>query len=151
MTSVSRSCLVVIALLAMALPVAAQAPAPSDAPPALTQVCASCHPVDRIIATRRSRDQWQELIENMISRGAKGTDEQLTTLMDYLVSHVGRVGVNRALGDELVAVLAITDTDARAIVDYRKAHGPFADIDALTAVPGIDTAKLKARLDAISF
>lgn len=87
----------------------------------------------------------------MVTRGAKGTDEQFATLMDYLVSHVGRVNVNRAPADELVAVLDITATDARAIVDYRKAHGPFADIDALMAVPGIETARLHARLDAISF
>ena len=63
----------------------------------------------------------------------------------------GRVNVNRAAAADLAKVLALTDKQASAIVDYRKANGDFADLDALCKVPGLDAEKLKAQQDAISF
>lgn len=152
-TTSTVGALVIGACVVVAVPIAAgrdQAP-PPDAPPAFTSVCGTCHPPDRIVATRRSRDQWQEVIDNMTSRGAKGTDEEFASVMEFLVSHYGRVNVNRGLPDEMVEVLMIDPADAQKIADYRKAHGPFADMDALATVPGIDVGKLKEKRDAIVF
>src|SRR5690242_15020000 len=115
------------------------------------RVCGNCHTPERIVATRRSGDQWQEVMENMITRGAKGSDEDLNIVFGYLMSHYGRVNVNRDAPDALSEVLGLTAADAQKIVDYRKAHGPFADLDAVTSVPGIDSGKIKNLGDAVSF
>lgn len=145
----TRSDPIVIALFVLALaPVRAQG---DDGPAVFKRVCGNCHTPDRIVATRRSSDQWQEVIENMVSRGAKGSDEDLDTVLTYLLSHYGRVNVNHAAADDIVTVLGIDAAQAKAIVDYRAAHGPYADVDALAAVPGVDGAKLRGELDAISF
>ncbi|SEQ81767.1 competence protein ComEA [Azotobacter beijerinckii] len=48
-------------------------------------------------------------------------------------------------------LLGIGATKAKAIVDYRQAHGPFASVDELLEVKGIGTATLeknRARLSA---
>jgi Helix-hairpin-helix motif len=135
-------------------PAGAQAPAamPDDAnAPVFARVCGNCHTPDRIVAMRRSSDQWQEVIDNMISRGAKGSDDDFNAVFTYLMAHFGRVNVNRAMPDELCEVLALAPADAQKIVEFRKQKGPFADFDALTAVPGLPVEKLQASRDAITF
>lgn len=87
----------------------------------------------------------------MIDRGAEGTTDDFTTAEEYLLRVSGRVNANRAAVKDMVLVLGITEKDAGAIADYRKANGEFKDFDALCKVPGIDLEKLKQGRDAISF
>ena len=131
---------------------AARAQEPGDAPAiAFKRVCSSCHDADRILAARRTRTQWEEVIEKMIDRGAEGTADDFSAAEVYLLRVSGRVNANRAQPQDFVAVLGLTQKDADAIADFRKAKGDFADFDALCKVPGIDTEKLKQGRDAISF
>jgi competence ComEA-like helix-hairpin-helix protein len=88
---------------------------------------------------------------DMIGLGAKGSDEDMQAIFTYLVTHRGRVNVNKAEAEEIIQVLAIAAPDGQKIVDYRKAHGPFSDFDALAAVPGIDVEKLKPWREAVAF
>ena len=149
------SALSIVALTtAVVLPllVIAQTPPADSQPPAVvTRVCSGCHGPDRFLSSRRSRDDWQEVMGTMIDLGAKGTDDDYKAVYTFLVSHYGRVNVNRGDVDEIVEVLVISQPDAQKIVDYRKAHGPFADFDALAAVPGLDVPKLKTLAEAIAY
>jgi competence ComEA-like helix-hairpin-helix protein len=123
-----------------------------DAPAAaFRRVCSNCHDAERILATRRTRTQWEEVIEKMIDRGAEGTSDDFTTAEEYLMRVSGRVNVNRASSKDMVTVLSITQKDADAIAEYRKANGEFKDFDSLAKVPGIDLEKLNKGRDAISF
>src|SRR5262249_55607820 len=124
--------------------VASRAQEREDAPAAaFRRVCSNCHDSERILATRRTRTQWEEIIEKMIDRGAEGTSEDFTTAEEYLLRVSGRVNINRAQTKDIVAVLSVTQKDADAIVEYRKANGEFKDFDGLSKVPGIDLEKLK--------
>ena len=118
---------------------------------AFKRVCSSCHDADRILAARRTRTQWEEVIEKMIDRGAEGTEDDFSAAEVYLLRVSGRVNANRAQSQDFVAVLGLTQKDADAIAEFRKAKGDFADFDALCKVPGIDTEKLKQGRDAITF
>ena|SRR5689334_1440836 len=123
-----------------------------DAPAAaFRRVCSSCHDAERILATRRTRTQWEEVIEKMIDRGAEGTSDDFTTAEEYLLRVSGRVNVNRAATKDMVTVLGVTQKDADAIIEYRKANGEFKDFDSLAKVPGIDLEKLNKARDAVSF
>ena len=136
----------------VAAAISANAQDQDDAPAAaFKRVCSNCHDADRILATRRTRTQWEEVIEKMIDRGAEGTSDDFTTAEEYLLRVSGRVNVNRATSKDMMTVLGITDKDAGAIADYRKANGEFKDFDALSKVPGIDLEKLNHARDAISF
>jgi competence protein ComEA len=116
-----------------------------------TRVCSTCHDAQRILSNRRTKDQWGEVIDKMIERGAQGTDEDFAAVQDYLVSHYGRINVNRGTAADLATVLKIPQKDAEAIVAFRTANGPFTDFDALAKVPGLDLDTLKQNRDAISF
>ena len=54
----------------------AQQPA-AGARESFVKVCGGCHPVETVTGQRRARAQWQDSINAMVARGAKGTDEEL--------------------------------------------------------------------------
>jgi competence ComEA-like helix-hairpin-helix protein len=130
-------------------------PTRQDADKAATvfaDACLKCHPVERVVAVRRSRLQWEEVMTQMTSsRGAQIPDEQWDVVLDYLVRQYGIVHVNRAPAEDIAEVLEISESTAASIVAYRREHGPFKDLDALLKVPGVDGEKLKQKRDAIAF
>lgn len=152
LTARSAAGVLIIGAALFLVVIGAQAQDQNDAPAsAFRRVCSSCHDAERILSTRRTRTQWEEVIEKMIDRGAEGTSDDFTTAEEYLLRVSGRVNVNRAASKDMVIVLGITQKDADAIAEYRKANGEFKDFDALCKVPGIDLEKLKQGRDAISF
>jgi mono/diheme cytochrome c family protein len=56
------------------------------------RVCGGCHTPESVVTSRRSRDQWQEEIGRMVANGAKGTEDEFATVLDYLTSQFGRAG-----------------------------------------------------------
>jgi len=118
----------------------------------LTNNCARCHPIDRVTSMRRSRSQWEETITTMITaRGAQVSDDDFTTILDYLVKEYGRVDANRGQAEDFIEVLGIGEKAAAAIVAYRKEHGRFEDFEALAKVPGVEREQLEKKRDAITF
>jgi cytochrome c oxidase cbb3-type subunit 3 len=65
---------------------AAQSPA---AVQAFQEICGACHSVGTVTSQRRTRAQWQENINSMIARGAKGTDQEFELILDYLATQYG--------------------------------------------------------------
>jgi len=55
-----------------------------------------------------------------------------------------RLNVNTAQSHELEMLPGIGPSTARAIVEYRRAHGPFESLDALKAVHNIGPATLES-------
>lgn len=107
--------------------------------------------MENITRMRRTPREWTDLITTMTTLGASATREQLATIKQYLVRYHGAVNVNTATAAELSAVLGLSSRDAAAIVEYRKAHGRFADAAALARVRGIDTARAVGQPDALRF
>ena len=115
------------------------------------QLCRMCHPIENITRMRRTVREWADVITTMQGRGANGTEEQFQAIHKYLARYYGLVAVNTATAQDLSAVLGLTAKDAEAIVAYRKAHGKFADLAALSKVEGIDKAKIEEQPEAIRF
>jgi hypothetical protein len=126
---------------------AGQTEARPAAPPEFTKLCVRCHPSDKIVEGRRYRTQWDQVLEQMVARGATGTDQEFDVVFDYLVSEFGRVEINKAPADEIAQVLHLEESVAETIVKQR----PIADFDTLTALPGVPVEELTKRRDAIVF
>jgi glucose dehydrogenase len=54
------------------------------------QVCAACHGYGMFSRSRMSRQEWAAVVTDMIQRGAKGTDSEMRTVLDYLAKYFGK-------------------------------------------------------------
>jgi competence protein ComEA len=144
---------VVIPLALAAATAYAQLP---DAPgkDAVMQVCATCHGPEVIEGHHQSRDEWVATIQNMITRGAEGTEEQFSAVLNYLVKNFGpklaKVNVNQASAADLQSGLGLTEKEAAAIVKQRE-KAPFKAIEDLKKVPDLDYKKIEAQKDRVEF
>jgi competence ComEA-like helix-hairpin-helix protein len=126
-------------------------PADDPANELFMQTCNRCHDAARITALRRTKTEWEEVINKMIERGATGSEEDFMTVFGFLRRHYGKVYINTAPTEEITATLGLTNKDAESIVAFRKANGNFADLDAVKKVPNIDVKILEDHKDAVAF
>ena len=125
--------------------------APGPGADVFQRVCVLCHTPERIVANRKTRTEWEEVIDKMITRGAQVNDDNYGPIEDYLLRNYGKVNVNKAVKDDLVLIGGLTAEEADAIVKFRTASGPIADFAALGKVPGLDAKKLEEKRDAFTF
>ena len=121
-------------------------PDPADAK-AVAAVCTACHSSAQFLTAARPYLRWEQTMQDMLDRGAQGTDEQLDHVLSYLVKNITIVNINASPPEQLIMTLQIPSTVADEIVAKRTAH-PFANVDELKAVKGINVdvlQKLKAK------
>jgi len=136
---------------AAAAALSGQQPSPEPSKANFERLCGTCHEPERGMSSRRTRDQWLQTVNQMVARGAQGTDDELMAVVEYLTREHGRVNVNLASAADLALVLGLTPAEGAAIVEHRRQHGTFEDAAAVERVTGIDARKLAARRDAMVF
>jgi competence protein ComEA len=121
------------------------------------KVCGSCHGAEIMVGRQESREGWGGIIEDMIQRGAQGSEDEFLEVLDYLsanfskTSPVVKINVNKATAKDLENALRIPDKQSSAIVQQREQKGDFKSIDDLLKVPGIDAAKIEANKKRLAF
>ena len=80
-------------------------PADDPANDLFIQTCNRCHDAARITALRRTKTEWEEVINKMIERGATGSEEDFMTVFGYLRRHYGKVYINSAPIEEITTTL----------------------------------------------
>jgi competence protein ComEA len=125
---------------------------------AVTQkVCGACHGAEMVIGRQEEREAWGAIVEDMIQRGATGTDEEMYDVVDYLATNfsktspVIKINVNKATAKDLEAALRLTDKQAAAIVHRREEKGDFKSLDELEKVPGVDAARIESSKNRLAF
>ena len=121
---------------------------------AVGKVCTECHDTSNIRKLRLSRDQWSEKIDDMVDRGAKGTDQEMMAVLDYLSKNFApgsKIWVNTAPFSELKANLGLSNDETQALLDYRQKNGNFQQWQDLLKVAGLDGKKIEAKKDLLAF
>ena len=136
----------------LALHVSARATADPVGHPAATfkAVCSKCHNLELVTSTPRSFDEWQETVQKMVDRGARGTDAQFEEILDLLHRTLTTININMADAEELQIVLGVSAATA-ADITSRRARQRFSSLEELKAVPGLDPASLEAKSRLIFF
>lgn len=57
---------------------------------AVVRICSKCHGLDRFASARKSREDWESIVERMGEEGLKMTDEEYETVITYLAKYLGR-------------------------------------------------------------
>jgi competence ComEA-like helix-hairpin-helix protein len=129
------------------------------------RICAQCHGIEVVTKVRMGEDGWSGVVDDMISRGAQGTQDEFDRVAKYLTTHFGpnnpvvdpnqsaasKVNLNKASEKDLSSILGLSAEDAQAIVHYRDTAGGFTDWQDLRKVPHIDMKKLADQKDRIDF
>lgn len=120
------------------------------------RMCKGCHGIENVVRAKRTKEAWIEVVDDMVARGAKGTDDEVDLVIEYLATHFGpnspiKVNINKAMPADLTAGLGISSGDAAAIVRYRADKGPFKSIQDVQKVPNIDTKKIDSVQERIEF
>ncbi len=122
----------------------------------LQKLCAGCHELEKSFSLKQDRDGWRNTMEKMVSFGMKSTEEEYKSVLEYLIKHyaadeVPKLKVNKATAIELESALSLKRSQAAAVIAYREKNGAFKSIADLKKVPGIDSEKLEAKKDRLSF
>jgi competence protein ComEA len=143
----------IVVLLAVSPPAFAQLP---DGPgkEQLQKVCGGCHQAERSASVRLTREGWEDVIADMIKRGAKGSDEEFGAVLEYLTKNfLGEaprpLNINRATNIELESVAGLTRKEAAAVMAWLDKVGVCKSLDELKKVPGLDYKKIESRKDFI--
>jgi competence ComEA-like helix-hairpin-helix protein len=118
------------------------------------RVCGSCHEPQRAASLRLTREGWQDTIAKMVALGAKGSDEELAKVLDYLAEHfkgdtLQPLNMNTATAIELESVAGLLRKEAAAWLAYRKKAGPCKSLDDFKKVPGVPFKKIDDRRDRL--
>jgi competence protein ComEA len=149
-----RSTLVAIVILfGVTNPALAQLP-DGQGKEQVQKVCGGCHQPERAASVRLTREGWEEVIADMIKRGAKGTDEEFAAVLDYLSKNfLGEaprpLNINRATNIELESVAGLTRKEAAAVIAWLNKVGVCNSLEELKKVPGLDYKKIEARKDFV--
>ena len=115
----------------------------------MVKFCDNCHGLEKFAAARKSKSDWDGVINQMADEGLELTDEEYETVIGYLAKYLGKVNVNQATAAELAARLEISTREAEAIVQYRERHGEFKDWHEIAKVDGVSAKKIEAKKDVI--
>ena len=118
----------------------------------LLKVCGACHQPERAAAVRLTREGWEDVIGDMIKRGAKGTDEEFAAVLNYLATNfLGEaarpLNINSANQVELESVAGLLRREAAAVLKYLDTVGLCKSLTDLKKVPGLDYKKIEERKD----
>ena len=111
----------------------------------------SCHDIDTVTGARRTKIGWQQTVEDMVSRGAEGSDQEIAQVLAYLTKNFGKINVNTATVEQLQEFLGLTEKEARTITAYRERKGTFKDFEQLMAIPDVNAEKLQEKRSLIGF
>lgn len=61
----------------------------------------ACYELDVVTSERLSKQGWSNVVDTMVSRGAIGTDEEISLVIDYLAFRTGEgAGVRRTFKNQ---------------------------------------------------
>jgi competence protein ComEA len=117
------------------------------------KVCDACHSAGSLLGEARTAAQWNDVVNDMVSRGAQGSDEELRRVVDYLTKTFpsAKLNVNTAVAKDLEATFELSVKDAEALVRYREQNGKFQSFEDLKKVAGLDLKKIESKRERLTF
>ncbi len=140
------------AWLILSLPLAAQELPPGEERETFVKMCSNCHAIARVTKVKFAKKFWASVVDDMVSRGAEGTEEETNAVIGYLTRHFGKpVNVNTATAKELQDGLSFKGAEAEALVQYRTSNGAVKSYEDLTKVPGLNARLLDEQKKNLLF
>jgi competence ComEA-like helix-hairpin-helix protein len=119
------------------------------------KLCANCHAAETVASVRHTPQGWRDVIARMVAAGAKGTDQELDTVLQYLSTQFPAeaqkaLDLNTARAVELESVAGLLRKEAAALIAHREKRGPCKRLEDLKNVEGLDYKKIEARKERLA-
>ena len=116
---------------------------PGEGKTLTTERCGSCHSLERTVQLRKPKKGWEDIVFDMVGRGAPIFVDEANQIVEYLTKVLGAdappfIDVNRASKDDMVKVPGLTAELADKLLAYRQSRGPLASRDQIREVLGMD-------------
>ena len=116
------------------------------------RMCSNCHAAKRVTKTRFPKKFWESTVDDMVSRGAEGTEEEAMIVISYLSRNFGKpLEINQATAKAIQAGLSFSAADAERIVRHRTENGAFKTFDDLLKVQGVNAKVLDEQKNNILY
>ncbi len=82
-----------IALMLFARLVQDKAPDPlpeGDGKALVVKICTDCHGAEQIVTKKRTKAEWDDVISDMVQKGAEAKDAEFDAIVAYLVKNFGK-------------------------------------------------------------
>lgn len=56
----------------------------------LEKICLDCHGPEQIVAKKHTKEEWDDVISDMVEKGASGKDEEFDKIAAYLTKNFGK-------------------------------------------------------------
>lgn len=77
-------------MLALGVVLSAQSTLPDGEGKAIAErMCSKCHGLEEVTHARNTEVRWATVVDDMVARGAQGTDAEIEGLIRYLATHFG--------------------------------------------------------------
>ena len=104
----------------------------------LLTMCTNCHGLAQVTSVKYSKKFWAAVVDDMVTRGAEGSDEDVNLAIAYLARNFGKpVNINTAAAKEIETDLSFTAAEAQSVVQYRTDKGAIKSFEELAKVPGL--------------
>ena len=104
----------------------------------LERMCTNCHGLDQVTANRYAKKFWGSVVDDMVSKGAEGSDDDVNLVISYLSRNFGKpVNINTATAKEIETGLSFTPAESELVVKYRTDKGMFKSFEELQKVSGL--------------
>jgi competence ComEA-like helix-hairpin-helix protein len=123
-----------------------------DGKDAVLKMCTNCHELGQVTSAKYPKKFWESVVDDMVSRGAEGTDEEVNSVINYLSRNFGKPrNINTSTAKEIEAGLSFTAAESELIVRYRADKGAFKTYEDLLKVPDLDAKLLDEQKKNILF
>ena len=116
------------------------------------KMCSNCHAIERVVKVKFSKKFWASTVDDMVSRGAEGTEEDVEAVINYLSRYFGKpVEINTATAKQIQEGLSFKPAEAEALIKHRTEIGPIKSFEDLSKIPGLNTKLLNEQKNNILF
>ena len=80
-------------LAAVALAASAQQPPPlpdGEGKKVVEKICLDCHGPETFTSKKHTKEEWDKVINDMVEKGAQGTEQELDQIVAYLAKYFGK-------------------------------------------------------------
>ena len=104
------------------------------------KACGTCHEGRRAASVRLTREGWAAVIDGMIKRGARVSNDEFPVVLEYLATNfLGQapqpLNVNTAQQIDFESAGGLLRSEAAAVVRFREKNGRFKSLDDLKKYP----------------